>query len=165
MIKMTNEQREQAIEAIRIEGTLHAGAKAAGVSIRELSNEIKKSAIFKKRIKEAQEEGKQNIADRAIEAIKEIAIGKQVKTDRNVLTANIALANAFALGFRGTAQVAGKIEHTVRVISAVPRPQYDTEISVSKVIPPKLLKQARKDYDKREREKLRQFNRNSINSE
>jgi hypothetical protein len=46
------------------------------------------------------------------------------KTDRNRLTAAIALANAYEPGFRGTTNVQGKIEHDVKVISAVPRPKY-----------------------------------------
>jgi len=54
------------------------------------------------------------------------------KTDRNRLTAAIALANAYELGFRGQTQVGGKIEHDVRVISAVPRPNYEIETSNKK---------------------------------
>jgi len=46
------------------------------------------------------------------------------KTDRNRLTAAMALANAYEPGFRGTTNVQGRIDHNVRVITAVPRPKY-----------------------------------------
>lgn len=130
--RISLEQRELAIEAIREHGTMNAGAKAAGVSVRTLNLEMQRSAIFKKRVLEAREEGHRSIADNAIEMIKEYASGNVIKTDRNVLTANIALANAYAPGFRGTTQVQGRIEHNVRVITAVPRPKYD-EIDSPKV--------------------------------
>ena len=118
-------QKETAIETIRIHGTMKAGAEAAGVSIRTLNEEMRRSAIFRRRILEAREEGKRNVADNAIDRIKEYAFNPPTKTDRNVLTAAIALANAYEPGFRGTTTVQGKIDHDVRVITAVPRPKYD----------------------------------------
>jgi hypothetical protein len=80
---------------------MKAGAEAAGVSVRTLNEEMRRSAIFKKRILEAREEGKRNVADNAIDRIKEYAFNPPLKTDRNVLTAAIALANAYEPGFRG----------------------------------------------------------------
>lgn len=121
---MTHEQKEMAIETIREQGTMKAGAKAAGVDVKTLNREMNRSAIFKKRLLEAREEGHRNIADRAIEMIKSYASGEVLKTDRNVLTANIALANWAEPGFRGVTQVQGRIEHDIRVLTAVPRPKY-----------------------------------------
>ncbi len=122
--KINLDQKNEAVEAIKINGTMKAGAEAAGVSVRTLNEEMRRSAIFKKRILEAREEGKRNIADNAIDRIKEYAFSPPAKTDRNVLTAAIALANAYEPGFRGTTTVQGKIDHDIRVISAVPRPNY-----------------------------------------
>lgn len=123
--RINSDQKSEAVEAIRIHGTMKAGAAAAGVSVRTLNEEMRRSAIFKRRILEAREEGKRNIADNAIDRIKEYAFNPPVKTDRNVLTAAIALANAYELGFRGTTTVQGRIDHDVRVITAVPRPKYE----------------------------------------
>ncbi len=124
-MKINGDQKETAIEAIKINGTMKAGAAAAGVSVRTLNEEMRRSAIFKRRILEAREEGKRNVADNAIDRIKEYAFNPPLKTDRNGLTAAIALANAYEPGFRGTTTVQGKIDHDVRVITAVPRPNYE----------------------------------------
>lgn len=124
MSKINADQKETAIETIRIHGTMKAGAEAAGVTVRTLNEEMRRSAIFKRHILEAREEGKRNIADNAIDRIKEYAFNPPLKTDRNVLTAAIALANAYEPGFRGTTTVQGEIHHDVRVITAVPRPNY-----------------------------------------
>ena len=124
MSRINADQKNEAVEAIKINGTMKAGAAAAGVSVRTLNEEMRRSAIFKRRILEAREEGKRNVADNAIDRIKEYAFNPPAKTDRNVLTAAIALANAYEPGFRGTTTVQGKIDHDVRVITAVPRPNY-----------------------------------------
>ena len=130
--KITHDQKEAAIEAMREHGTMQYGAKIAGVSVRTLNEEMRRSEVFKRRVEEARAEGKVNIADKAIEMIKLYASGELLKTDRNVLTANIALANAYEPGFRGTTIIQGRVEHDVRVITAVPRPKYD-EIESPKV--------------------------------
>jgi len=124
MSRINADQKNEAVEAIKINGTMKAGAAAAGVTVRTLNEEMRRSAIFKRRILEAREEGKRNVADNAIDRIKEYAFNPPLKTDRNVLTAAIALANAYEPGFRGTTTVQGKIDHDVRVITAVPRPNY-----------------------------------------
>ena len=142
-MRLTKDAKETAIEIIRIKGTMKAGAEAAGVSVRTLNEEMRRSAIFKRRILEAREEGKRNIADNAIDRIKEYAFNPPLKTDRNVLTAAIALANAYEPGFRGTTTVQGKIDHDVRVISAVPRPNYQIIEPEKKLLDkpsPKVLK-------------------------
>ena len=122
--KITHDQKETAIAALREHGTMQYASKIAGVAIRTLNLEMTRSAIFKRRVLEAREEGRRNIADEAVEMIKLYASGTVPKTDRNVLTANIALANAYEPGFRGTTTIQGKVEHDVRVITAVPRPKY-----------------------------------------
>ncbi len=130
--KISHDEKETAIAAMREHGTMLYGAKAAGVTVRTLNEEMRRSLIFKQRVLEAREEGKRNIADKAIEMIKQIASGEMLKTDRNVLTANIALANAYEPGFRGTTVIQGRVEHDVRVITAVPRPKYG-EIEAPKI--------------------------------
>ncbi len=122
--KITHDQKETAIEALREHGTMQYASKICGVSVRTLYEEMRRSEVFKRRVLEAREEGKRNIADSAIEMIKSYASGKLPKTDRNVLTANIALANAYEPGFRGTTTIQGRIDYDIRVISAVPRPKY-----------------------------------------
>ncbi len=141
---ITSEQKELALEAIKEHGTLQAGAKAAGISIKTLNEEKKRSEIFKKRIIEALQEGRGRLADNARQLVIDYMMGKYSKTDRNQLTAAIALLNAYEPGFRGTTRVEGRIEHDIRVVSAVPRPRYD-ELPQIKVI----------DEDK---EKLKQLN-------
>jgi len=127
--KLNHQLKEEVIDALRYHGTMQYAAKACNVSVRTLNEEMRRSSIFKSRVLEARAEGKSNIADRAIELIKSYAYGENTeKTDRNRLTAAIALANAYEPGFRGTTNVQGKIDHDVRVITAVPRPKYKVEI-------------------------------------
>ena len=130
--KIDHAAKEAALEAIKVEGTMLAAAKAAGVTVKTLNNEMLRSEVFKRRVLAAREEGYKNIADKAIEMIKLYASGEVAKTDRNVLTANIALANWAQPGFRGVQQ--GKIEHQVdvRVITAVPRPKYEVIVEDTK---------------------------------
>ncbi len=135
--KMTHEAKELALEVIKSEGTMLAAAKAVGVIVRTLNNEMNRSEVFKRRVLAAREEGYRNIADKAVERIKEYAFVPPDKTDRNVLTAAIALANWAQPGFRGVTTVQGRVDHDVRVITAVPRPKYDVVIEENK--PQKLL--------------------------
>ncbi len=123
--RITHDQKETALEALREHGTMQYASKICGVSVRTLNEEMRRSEVFKRRVIEARTDGKQNMADAAIEMIKQYASGKLLKTDRNVLTANIALANAYEPGFRGTTTFQGRMEHDVRVHSAIPRPDYN----------------------------------------
>ncbi|MDD5551514.1 MAG: hypothetical protein PHS34_09660 [Candidatus Omnitrophica bacterium] len=122
---MDNEQKTIFIAAVKCFGTLKAGAKVANVGIEAVKQEMKKHAVFRKRVQEALKEGRENITDEALDKIREYVMNPPAKTDRNQLTAAIALANAYLPGFKGTSKVEGRIEHDVRVISAVPRPNYD----------------------------------------
>jgi len=123
-MRLNHDQKEQSLAGMRLLGTKKAGALAANITVEKLNEEIKKSAVFKKRANEALTSGKSNLADNALEVISTYALNPPPKTDRNQLTAAIALANAFIPGFRGATTVQGKIDHDVRVISAVPRPNY-----------------------------------------
>jgi len=125
MSRLLHDQKEQCLAGMRLLGTKKAGALAANIPIEKLNEEIKKSAVFKKRANEALTSGKSNLADNALEVISTYALNPPPKTDRNQLTAAIALANAFIPGFRGATTVQGKIDHDVRVITAVPRPNYE----------------------------------------
>ncbi len=142
-MRLTHDAKEQALAGMRLLGTKKAGALAANIPIEKLNEEIKKSAVFKKRANEALASGKSNLADNALEVISTYALNPPPKTDRNQLTAAIALANAFIPGFRGATTVQGKIDHDVRVITAVPRPNYDIETTKIKVLdnPPKKMLQ------------------------
>lgn len=123
--KITHDQKETALAAIREKGTMKAGAEAACISIRTLNEEMKRSAIFKKRLLEARAEGYNRLADNARQLVIDYMMGNYEKTDRNRLTAAIALLNAYEPGFRGTTTIQGKVEHEMRIITAVPRPKFD----------------------------------------
>jgi len=145
-MRLTHDQKEQALAGMRLLGTKKAGALAANIPIEKLNEEIKKSAVFKKRANEALTLGKSNLADNALEVISTYALNPPPKTDRNQLTAAIALANAFIPGFRGATTVQGKIDHDVRVITAVPRPNYQIIEPEKKLLdkPPKKMLQSGK---------------------
>jgi len=132
MSRLSHDHKEQAIAGMRLLGTKKAGALAADIPIEKLNAEIKKSAVFKKRVSEALSIGKSNLGDNALEIISTYALNPPPKTDRNQLTAAIALANAFIPGFRGATTVQGKIDHDVRVITAVPRPNYQITVEPEK---------------------------------
>ncbi len=131
--KLDHALKEEVIEALKFHGTKQYASKVCNVSVKTITAEMNRSEIFKRRVNEAMVEGKANTADRAIELIKAYAFGENTeKTDRNRLTAAIALANAYEPGFRGTTNVQGKIDHDVRVISAVPRPKYQITVEKEK---------------------------------
>ena len=144
-MRISHDQKEQSLAGMRLLGTKKAGALAAGLTIEVLSAEIKKSAVFRKRANEALAFGKSNLADNALEIITNYALNPPPKTDRNQLTAAIALANAFIPGFRGATTVRGRIDHDVRVITAVPRPNY--QIEEPKKLPMKTVKTIIKDQN------------------
>lgn len=123
--KINHDVKETCIAALRELGTMQAASKVCGVTVRTLNEEMRRSEVFRRRVLEARAEGKTNIADKAIELIKSYAYGEnEAKTDRNRLTAAIALANAYEPGFRGVTTIQGRVDHDVRVITAVPRPKY-----------------------------------------
>ena len=124
MSRLSHDKKEQVLAGIRLLGTKKAGALAADIDMDKLNAETKKSAVFRKRVAEALVSGKSSLADNALEVITRYALNPPPKTDRNQLTAAIALANAFIPGFRGATTVQGKIDHNFRVLSAVPRPKY-----------------------------------------
>ena len=61
--------------------------------------EEKRSAIFRRNVAEAKAEGTSRMADEALLRIRAIVFG-QLKADGTTLTATLALANAFAPGFK-----------------------------------------------------------------
>ncbi len=132
--KITHDAKETAIEALREHGTMQYASRICGLSVRTLNEEMRRSEIFRRRVLEAREEGKRNIADKAIEKIKEYAFTPPTKTDRNVLTAAIALANAYEPGFRGVTTIQGRVDHDVRVITAVPRPNYNIQVEAKEAL-------------------------------
>lgn len=130
-MKLTHDVKESAIEALKEHGTMQYASKVCGVSVRTLNEEMRRSEVFKRRVLEARAEGKTNVADRAITVIMSYAYGtNSEKTDRNRLTAAIALANAYEPGFRGIQQIQGRIEHDIGIHTAVPRPKYVPKISI-----------------------------------
>src|SRR3990167_2024133 len=147
MARISHYQKEQALAGMRLLGTKKAGALAAGLSIDVLNAELKKSAVFRKRANEALTSGKSSLADNALEVITNYALNPPPKPDRNQLTAAIALANAFIPGFRGSTTVQGRIDHDVRVITAVPRPNYPITVEEPKKLSMKTVKTIIKDQD------------------
>ena len=49
-MRLTHEQKEVAIAGMRLLGTKKAGAIAANITVDKLNAEIKKSAVFRKRV-------------------------------------------------------------------------------------------------------------------
>jgi len=141
--QITEHQKEAAIEAIRRFGTNKAGAKAAGVDVKTLNNEMRRSAMFKRRLLEAREEGRQALGDNAIQIITDYAEGRIPKkeSDRNQLTAALALANWVVPGFRGSTNIVGdfNLRGQIKVVGGPPRPRLETKATVIED-KPKLLK-------------------------
>lgn len=135
--KITFDQKETIIEAIRSGYTKAGAAQIAGVTSRTINNEERRSLVFARRIREASEEGKGEIGDIAIERIKFLA-SEQNKDVRSRLTANAMLANWTVPGFRGVQETKAKVEHEISWKSAVPRPRYDVEVEAVEVkeLPP-----------------------------
>ena len=134
-IEMDNEQKEKVLEALRTYGTYKSACFITKIPIEDIKKEMKKHAVFRKHVNEAIQEGRLNVTDEALDKIREYVMNPPAKTDRNQLTAAIALANAYLPGFKGTSKIEGKIEHDVKVISSVPRPDYkqlETKVTVSK---------------------------------
>lgn len=131
MKTLTHDQKELILNAVSQYGTVVAGAKAAGLTVADVHNEMKHSSVFKKRISQARQEGRIKMADQAFHIITAMAMG-QLKGDKNQLTAAIAINNAYEPGFKGTSRVEGRIDHNVRVLTAIPRPQYNKIIEVDK---------------------------------
>ena len=131
--ELTPELKEKAIIAILESGTLRHASVVTGVSVRVLNEEINKSALFRKRIVEARRIGKAVVADRAVDALRECVEGT-LELGKSRLTASIALANAYADGFK-TQKVEHDISGTVRVVTAVPRPKYLAEADRKQLAP------------------------------
>jgi len=123
-MSLNKEQKERIILAIRERGVKRDGCKAVNISIHELNDEIKLHKNFAKEVKEAVLEGNQNLADKGKEYIADVIDQKYQKTDRNAITGAIAALNAYEPGFKGTSKVEGRIEHDIKVITGVPRPNY-----------------------------------------
>jgi len=124
-MRLTHDQKEQALTGMRLLGTKKAGALAANIPIEKLNEEIKKSAVFKKRANEALANGKTDLGDNALSEIHNIAFNNNdPKALKHKLLALLAIANWSVPGFKGATTVQGKIDHDVRVITAVPRPNY-----------------------------------------
>jgi len=132
MSKLTHTVKEQIINAVWVNGTLES-ATNDNVTMEMIQAEMKKSAVFKKRIRKALEESKGMLIDEARALVRDYMRGKFIKTDRNRLTAAIALLNAYEPGFKGVTTVKGSVDHNVRVITGVPRPKYDVIIEAKEV--------------------------------
>ncbi len=144
-MKLSNEQKEQILQTLKIFGTLKQTAKIVGVGVEDIKVEMKKHAVFRKRVNESLKEGRENITDEALDKIREYVMNPPAKTDRNQLTAAIALANAYLPGFKGTSKVEGKIEHDIKVITGVPRPNYLTDDKKETIIK---IEPSKEDKDK-----------------
>ncbi len=126
-IKITEEKKKLIIESLRQYGTIVAAAKIVGISDTAIHNEMNRSPSFKDAINKARDEGRGHVGESALQVVMSMAFDKDVE-NRNRLTAALALGNAFIPGFRGTTNIQGKIEHDVRVLTAIPRPAYSVTI-------------------------------------
>ena len=168
-MKFSHTQKQLILEAIRQRGIRRDGAEAGGVTVAELNLELKRSKIFRQLVNEATKEGNINLSDKGKLLLANYIEGLVDRTDRNALTAAIASLNAYEPGFKGVSTVQGRIEHDVRVITAVPRPKY-TEIEAPKVTvietpkPKKLLKNAfhRTEAEQREYDRVEQSKASAV---
>lgn len=135
-MKLNHAVKEQVINAVWVNGTLES-ATNDNVTMEAIQAEMKKSAVFKRRIRKALEESKGMLIDEARALVRDYMRGKFMKTDRNRLTAAIALLNAYEPGFKGVTTVKGSVDHNVRVITAVPRPKYIIESERKQIEAPK----------------------------
>jgi hypothetical protein len=141
-VRLTHDQKEQIVNSVWINGTLESAIND-NITMESIQTEMKKSAVFKKRVDKALKESRGMLIDEARALVRDYMRGKYDKTDRNRLTAAIALLNAYEPGFKGTTTVQGKIDHDVRVITAVPRPNYQIIEPEKKLLDnpaPKVLK-------------------------
>jgi hypothetical protein len=122
---LSKEQKDTIIYHIRERGVKLDGCKAVKITIHELNDEMKKHKVFAKEVHEAVKEGNANLADRGKEYLANVIDGELPKSDRNAVTSAIAALNAYEPGFKGTSKVEGTISHDIRVITAVPRPNYE----------------------------------------
>lgn len=130
--RITEEQKNIALIAIRQYGTNIAGAKAAGVDRSTINEEMNRSVRFKREVLAAREEGKLNLGDSKIQFINDVAEGSiEVKMPR--LTAALAIANWSVPGFRGAnkTEVSGEIDFAFK--TAIPRPKYPKYIDATEV--------------------------------
>ena len=168
-MRLSHDQKEQALAGIRLLGTKKSGAAAANITIEKINAEIKKSAIFKKRVNEALQTGKGDLGDGGLMLVADYAFGrctechglgniegekclecdstgKLVKTDRNRLTAAIALSNAFIPGFRGATTVQGKIDHDIIIKPWLPRSE-NPKVTIDKPDKKRLRAGKKRIYD------------------
>jgi hypothetical protein len=129
---LNSEQKDAILLSIRERGVKRDGCAKVGITIHELNDEIKLHKNFAKDVREAVAEGNQNLADKGKQYLADVIDGKIVKTDRNAVTSAISTLNAYEPGFKGTSRVEGRVDHSVRVISAVPRPNYEITVSEPK---------------------------------
>ena len=132
--KMTDSQKRAFLTKLAELGTKKAACAEVGITPWLVKSEEKHSTVFKRKVEAAKAEGVKHLADQALENIRAIAFGK-VKADKTVLTANLALANAYESGFKGVQRTEGHVDHNIRVITGIPRPNYE-ELEKPK---PKLL--------------------------
>jgi hypothetical protein len=130
---MTDTERRAFITKLAELGTKKSASLAVGITPWMVRSEGRRSAIFKRRVEEAKMEGVKHLADQALENIRAIAFG-EIKADKTVLTANLALANAYESGFKGVQRTEGHVDHNIRVITSVPRPNYDLEKPKAKLL-------------------------------
>jgi hypothetical protein len=120
---LSKEQQAKVLDALKVHGTYVAAAKAINIHTAALYQERKRNKNFGALCNTAIEEGKASVGDKALSIIQDIAFGPSAK-DQQRLTAALALANAFIPGFRGISKTEGHIQHDIKVITSIPRPQY-----------------------------------------
>ena len=123
-MRLAEDVKLEFLELVRLGYTLKDAAKAVGTNYQQIKYEKKKSSVFDRWVKEAQEEGKVALADAALTGIIRIAFEENPKDKRAQLTALMSLANYSVPGFRGESK--RTVEHTgnVRVTGGPPRPKY-----------------------------------------
>ena len=115
--------KKKAVEIYADTGTLKDTATAIGVTRKELLAEMKRSKVFRQKMKAADILSRAVITDDARQLLRDYLLGKYNKTDKNRLTAAIAFLNAYEEGFK-TRPIFQPTRQIFNVITGIPRPQY-----------------------------------------
>ncbi len=124
---LNNDQKGKILESLKEHGTIVMAAKTVGCKPDAIYKEMQRYPTYRRKVQEARDHGKDSVGDSAMTVIEGIAFSNDTDS-RTRLTAALSLANAFVPGFKGTSHFEGKIDHNVRIQTAVPRPTYNTQV-------------------------------------
>jgi len=113
--RISEEQKDLAIEAYVEHGNLVSAGRAAGVSSKTLYREKKRSAAFNKEMNEAKEIYCEKIKDKLDQMTTD---GKATHTQ---FLATVAIARANMPEYKDKTEHSGEVN--IKIVSAIPRPE------------------------------------------